>query len=216
VKSGTFENTFAPAVAHKRLAVREIMAGMSIGAIQPDSLPEDVLEALGAEIKRREKRQMTATMFLTLVLGTVGEVKCQLRLQKYVFLADSQFSRSRKGGKTADLVYGWKPCRDGPFSEHLEACVKDLVRAKTVETFGIHENGKDPGVGYRLTVKGSAEYRKMVRNLEGESKAIRALLEKFQRDSTERQLTDFVRELYPEYTTKSRMRDRFPGKDRGL
>ncbi|MDD9809944.1 MAG: hypothetical protein OXU25_09055 [Thaumarchaeota archaeon] len=180
MKSETFENVFAPAVAHERLTVDEIMAGMRVGAIHPDKLPPDVLEALDAEMKRREKRQMTATMFLTLVLGAMGEIKCRLRLQKYVFLADSQFSQSRKGRKTSDLVYRWKPYHYGPFSDHLEACVKDLVRAKIIETFNIQEDGKDPGVGYRLTIKGDAEYRKMLQNLEGESKAIRTLLGKFQ------------------------------------
>lgn len=184
MKSVTFENTFAPTVSHERLTVHEIMAGMSIGAIQPGNLPPDVLEALGAEIKRREKKQMTATMFLTLVLGAMGEIRYQPRLQKYVFLADRQFSRSRKGGKTTDLVYGWEARSHEPFSEHLEACVKDLVKAKIIETFGIHEDGKEPGVGYRLTVNGSAEYRKMLRDLKGESEAIRGLLEKFQRDGS--------------------------------
>lgn len=215
MKAGTFENTFAPAVAHKRLTVHEIMAGMGIGAIHPDRLPPDVLEALGAEIRRREKRQMTATMFLTLVLGTMGEIKCQLRLQKYVFLADNQFSRTRRGRKTTDLVYVWKPYHYGPFSEHLEACVNDLVKAKIIETFDIHEGGKEPGVGYRPTVKGGAEYRKMLGNLESESKAIRVLLEKFQHDNTEHQLIDFVYQMYLEYTAKSRIRGKF-SKERDL
>lgn len=216
MKAETFENTFAPAVAHERLTVHEIMAGMRVGAIQPDSLPPDVLEALGSEIKRREKKQVTATMFLTLVLGTMGEIKYQVRLQKYVFLADNQFTQSRKSRKTADLVYLWKPYHYGPFSEHLEACVKDLVKAKIVETFEIHESGKEPGIGYRLTVKGNAEYRKMLRNLEDEAKAIRTLLGKFQHDNTEHQLIDFVYQMYPRYTTKSLIRDKFPSKDRDL
>jgi len=42
VKSEAFENTFAPAVSHERLTVHEIMAGMRVGAIHPDSLPPDV------------------------------------------------------------------------------------------------------------------------------------------------------------------------------
>lgn len=135
-------------------------------------------------MERREKRQMTPTMFLTLVLGTMGEVKYKLRLQKYVFLADHQFSQSRNGGKTDDLVYVWRPHHFGPFSKHLETCVKDLVNAKIVETFAISERGKDPGTVYRLTVRGAADFRRMLQNLEAESGAIRALLERLRQGPT--------------------------------
>lgn len=216
VKSETFENVFAPGVSNERLNVDQIIVGLSAGAIQPDSLPPDVRDALGAEMRRREKRQMTPTMFLTLVLGTMGEVKYKLRLQKYVFLADHQFSHSRNGGKTDDLVYVWKPHHFGPFSKHLETCVKDLVKAKIIETFAINERGKDPGIGYRLTVRGTADFRRMLQNLKDESRAIRALLEKFQHDPTERQLIDFVYKMHPGYAAKSRIRDKFSSEPRDL
>lgn len=210
MKSETFENVFAPGVSNERLNVDQIIVGLSAGVIQPGSLPRDVREALGAEMRRREKRQMTPTMFLTLVLGTMGEVKYKLRLQKYVFLADHQFSQSRNGSKTNDLVYVWRPHHFGPFSEHLETCVKDLVKEKIVETFAINERGKDPGIGYRLTAKGTADFRRMLQNLEAESRAIRAMLEMFQHDPTERRLVDFVYKTHPGYAAKSRIRDKFP------
>lgn len=210
MKPETFENSFAPEVANERLTVDQVMAGMSVGAIQPNSLPPDILEAIAEEARRREKRQMTPSIFLTLVLGTMGEIKYRLRLQKYVFLADNQFSRSRKGRKTTDLVYGWKPYHYGPYSEHLSLCVKDMVKAKLIETFDVHESNKDPGVGYRLSVKGNAKFRHLLKNLEAESKEIHDLLCKFQKDHAENQLVDFVCQMYPEYTTKSRIRDKFP------
>jgi len=211
VKPETFENVFAPEVSNERLSVNQIIAGLSVGVIRPDCLPPDVQKALGAEIKRREKKQMTASMFLTLVLGTMGVIKYKLRLQKYVFLADVQFSQSRKGRKTTDRVYAWEPHHYGPFSENLETCVKYLVEKKIIETFDIHEGGKDPGVGYRLTAKGNAEFRRLLHNLEDESKAIHGLLKKFQRDRTENNLIDFVYKMHPEYTSKSRIRKKFSG-----
>lgn len=210
MKPKTFENVFAPEVANERLTVDQIMVGMSVGAIQPDSLPPDVLEALADEVRRRERDQMTPSMFLTLVLGTMGEIKYRLRLQKYVFLADNQFSQARRGRKTAEFVYKWKPHLYGPYSEHLDLCVNDLLRAKIIEAFDVHESNKEPGVGYRLTVRGNAKFRRMLKNLEGESKAIYELLGKFQKDHTENQLKDFVYQMYPEYTGKSLIRDEFP------
>jgi len=210
VKHETFENTFAPEVANEQLTIDQVMAGMSVGAIQPDSLPPDILEAIADEAGRREKRQVTPSIFLTLVLGTMGEIKYQLRLQKYVFLADNQFSRSRKGSKTTNLVYRWKPYHYGPYSEHLSLCVKDLVKAKIISTFDVDESNKGTGVGYRLTTKGNAKFRRLLKNLEAESREIHGLLHKFQKDPTENQLVDFVYQMYPEYTIKSRIRDKFP------
>ena len=216
MKPETFENVFAPEVSNERLNVNQIIAGLSAGAIRPDCLPDDVKKALSDEIRRREKRQMTASMFLTLVLGTMGVIKYKLRLQKYVFLADAQFSQTRKGHKTTDRVYAWEPHHYGPFSENLETCVKDLVKNNIIETFGIHESGKDPGVGYRLTIKGNAEFRRLLHNLEDESKAILGLLEKFQHDHTEHNLIDFVYRTHPDYTSKSRIRDKFSDTDSDL
>lgn len=216
VNTETFENAFAPEVSNERLNVDQIIVGLNVGVIQPSTLPPEVKRALDAEIKRRGKKQVTASMFLTLVLGTMGVIKYKLRLQKYVFLADKQFSQSRRGRKTSELVYMWKPHHYGPFSEHLETCVKDLVEDKMVETFAIRKNGKDPGVGYRLTAKGNVEFRRLLKNLEGESQAIHGLLEKFQHDYTEHQLVGFVYSMHPEYTTKSRISSKYPDAKRGL
>lgn len=176
VRPETFENVFAPGVSNERLDVNQIIAGLSAGIIHPDCLPPDAQKALGAEIKRREKKQMTASMFLTLVLGTMGVTRHRERLQKCVFLADAQFSQSRKGKNTTGRVYAWKAGPCGPFSETLEACVRDLEGENIVATFAIREGGRDHGIGYRLTAKGDAEFRRLLDSLEGESRAIHSLL----------------------------------------
>lgn len=208
VKPETFENVFAPFVKEKFLNVEQILLGIRAGAILPEKLPLAAQEAVHEELSRRTKAQMTRSMMLVLLLGTMGEVKYKTRLQKYLFLADKQFAM-QKGHRPEQLVYDWKPYKYGPFSESLDLCVSRARKNNTIETFTVQEDNKDEGVGYRLTIKGRAQFNAMLKTLEGSSKLIHAMLHPFQNDSTEYPLLEFVYEMHPEYITKSQIRDRF-------
>jgi len=216
VKAETFENVFAPEISQDRLNIDQIIVGLTAGMIRAGKLPPDVQAALAAEMDRRAGEGMTPMRLLVLLLGAMGEVKYKTRLQKYVFLADNQYSRSQKGGKTEDLVYRWKPHYYGPYSEDLNLCIGEAVDAKLIRVFEIHETNKNPGVAYKLTVKGNVEYRNLLKNMGGISGSIRELLEKFQHDSSEHELVKFVYQTHPKFTTKSLIRDKFSATDGGL
>ena len=204
----TFENVFAPLVKKKFLNVEQILLGMRIGAIMYEKLPPAAREAVDEEINRRRKDQMTRSMMLVLLLGTMGEVRYKTRLQKYLFLADKQFAQ-QKGRKPDNLVYDWKPYKYGPFSSVLDLCIQDAVQNKMIEVFTVKEDNKDEGVGYRLSVKGRAKFKTMLQTLDSTSTLIHEMLHKFQKDSTEYQLLEFVYQMHPEYATESHIRDKF-------
>lgn len=203
--SETFENVFAPFVKEKSLNVEQILLGIRAGAILPENLPPAVQEAVHEELSRRTREQMTRSMMLVLLLGTMGEVKYKTRLQKYLFLADKQFAK-QKGRSPNQLVYDWKPYKYGPFSESLELCVRRALKDKTIEVFTVHEDNKNEGVGYRLTIKGRAQFGAMLKTLEDTSKLIHGMLHTFQNDSTEYPLLEFVYKMHPDYATKSEIR----------
>jgi len=50
-----YENTFAPNVRNKYLAIGAIIAGLKQSAFRLDDLPPDVRKEVGEELKRREK-----------------------------------------------------------------------------------------------------------------------------------------------------------------
>ncbi len=200
VKYKTFKNSFAPLIDHELLDVEQIILGMRLGVVEQDKLPPAAREAITYEIDKRAKAQVTPVKLLVLLLGSVGDVKHKTRLQKYLFLADKQLLKTRQP-KTKHLVYEWKPHYYGPFSRHVDICVKDAVKAKLVELFTIHETNKNPDIGYRLTMKGHAEFRRLLSNFNETSSLIRGMLLKFQKDPTV-QLLDFVYWMYPEYTKK--------------
>ena len=212
----TFENVFAPEIDQDRLNIDQIMLGLTAGMIRASKLPPDVQAALAAEMDRREREDMTPMRLLILLLGTMGEVKYKTRLQKYIFLADNQYSQSQDGSKTKDLVYRWKPHHYGPFSEDLNLCIGEALDAKLISIFEIHESNKNPGVAYKLTTKGNVEFRRLQQSRTDVSRSILGLLEKFQRDPTEHELIEFVYQMHPNYATKSLIRDKFSIKDGGL
>lgn len=184
--------------------------------IRASKLPPEVQDALAAEMDRRERADMTPIRLLIILLGAMGEVKYKTRLQKYAFLADNQYSQSQNGSKTTDLVYRWKPHHYGPFSEDLDMCIGEALDARLVNVLEIHESNKSPGVAYKLTPKGNAEYRRLLQSREKVSSSIHGLLGKFQRDSTEHELIKFVYQMHPQYTTKSLIRNKFSSTDGGL
>jgi len=202
----TFENVFAPLVKKKFLNVEQILLGMRIGAIMYEKLPLAARETVDEEINRRRKDQMTRSMMLVLLLGTMGEVRYKTRLQKYLFLADRQFAR-QKGRKPRNLVYDWEPHKFGPFSSVLDLCIRDAVQNKMIEVFTVKEDSRD-GVGYRLSVKGRSKFKTMLQTLESTSGLIHEMLYKFQNDSTEYQLLEFVYQMHPEYATESQIHGR--------
>ena len=204
-----FKNTFAPLIDHEILDVEQIILGMRLGVVEQDKLPPAAKKAIKDEIDKRAKAQVTPVKLLILLLGSVGDVKYKTRLQKYLFLADNQLLKTRQP-KTKRMVYGWKPHYYGPFSKHLEFAVKDAVKANLIECFPIHEDNKSPGIGYRLTIKGRAEFQRILPNFNETSNLIRGMLLKFQKDRTEHQLLEFVYLMYPKYTEKSVIRDKFP------
>jgi len=201
-----FENVFAPFVREKSLNAEQILLGIRAGAILPESLPSDAQRAVDAELKRRTRDQATRSM-LPVLLGTLGETKHKTRLQSYLFLADRELAR-RRGREPARPVYDWKPHPHGPFSESLDTCIEEAIADRTVEEFTVRENGKDEGVGYRLTGGGREKFSTMTQTLEGASLLIRDLLARFQGDSTERPLLEFVHGAHPEYATKGAARDK--------
>jgi len=206
-KPETFENVFAPLVKKKFLNVEQILLGIRAGAILPDKLPPAAKKAVHEEITRRTKDQMTRSMLLVLLLGTMGEIKYKTRLQKYLFLADRQFAR-QKGRKPSNLVYDWEPHKFGPFSSVLDLCIRGAVQNKMIEVFTVKEDNRDEGVGYRLSVKGRAKFKTMLQTLESTSSLIHEMLYKFQDDSTEHQLLEFVYQMHPEYATESQIHGR--------
>lgn len=207
MKPETFENVFAPFIKKKSLNVEQILLGLRVGVILYEKLPPDARDAVDAELARRRKDQMTRTMLLVLLLGTMGEVRYKTRLQKYMFLADKQLAQ--QGGRRPDqLVYDWKPYKYGPFSPTLDLCVKDAVKGKMVEVFTVKEENKAEGVGYRLTVKGRAKFNAMLQTLDTASRLIYGLLHKFQKDPTEYPLLEFVYSTHPEYAAQSEIRDK--------
>jgi len=212
----TFENVFAPEISQDRLTVDQIIVGLTAGMIRAGKLPPDVQAALAAEMDRRAGEDMTPIRLLVLLLGAMGEVKYKTRLQKYAFLADNQYSQSQNGGKGADLLYRWKPHHYGPYSEDLNLCIGEAVDAKLISVFEIHETNKTPGVAYKLTVRGNAEYRHLLKTMGNVSSSIHDMLEKFQRDSSEHELVKFVYQMHPKYTTKSLIRDKFFATKGGL
>jgi len=180
----TFENVFAPEISQDRLTVDQIVLGLAAGAIRFNKLPSKVQEAIEDELDRREREDMTPIRLLIILLGTMGEIRYKTRLQKYAFLADNQYSQSQSGSKPTDLVYRWKPHHYGPFSEDLNMCVREALDAKLISVFEIQESNKSPGVEYKLTAKGNAEYRRLLQSREKVSRSIHSLLEKFHRDPT--------------------------------
>jgi len=207
VEPETFENVFAPFVKKKHLNVEQILMGVRAGAILPERLPPAAQEAVHEELARRTREQMTRSMLLVLLLGTMGEIKYKTRLQKYLFLADKQLAK-QKGRKPNQLVFDWKPYKFGPFSESLDFCVARAVKSKKVETFAVQEPNKSEGVGYRLTVRGRAQFSQMLKTLEITSKNIYGMLAPFQNDMTETPLLKFVYDMHPEYATESQIRDK--------
>jgi len=202
-----FENVFAPFVKEKFLNVEQILLGIRAGAILPESLPPDAQRAVGAELKRRTRKQVTRSALLVLLLGTMGETTHKTRLQSYLFLADKQLARIRGDGSNR-LVYDWEPHPHGPFSESLDICINEAIDDRTIEAFPARENGRGEGVGYRLTAKGRAEFNTMLQTLGDASLLIHSLLARFQEDPTERPLLEFVHRVHPEYATKDKIHDK--------
>ncbi|MDD9808826.1 MAG: hypothetical protein EB824_03805 [Thaumarchaeota archaeon S15] len=186
-----FENVFAPEIDQDRLNIDQIMLGLTAGMIRASKLPPDVQAALAAEMDRREREDMTPMRLLVLLLGTMGEIKHKTRLQKYAFLADSQYSQSQDGSKTKDLVCRWKLHRCGPFSEYLDLCVREAMDARLVTASEIRAN-KSRHTTYRLTVRGNAEHRRLLQSRKRVSRSIRGLLARFQHDSSEAALAKLV------------------------
>ncbi len=213
VKYKTFKNTFAPLIDHEILDVEQIILGMRLGVVEQDKLPPAAKKAIKDEIDKRTKALVTPMRLLILLLGSVGDVKYKTRLQKYAFLADNQLLQAKEI-KTNKLVCHWKPHHYGPFSYNLEICVNEAIEEKLVASFQIHEDGKTPGVGYRLTIKGRAEFKRLLPNFHKASKLIRGMLIDFQKDSTEYKLLEFVYQMHPKYTEKSVIRGRFANADR--
>ena len=176
MKYERFKNTFAPLIDHEILDVEQIILGMRLGVVQQDKVPPAAREAVMDEINKRAKAQVTPMTLLILLLGSVGDVKYKTRLQKYMFLADNQLLQTKEI-QTDELVCDWKPHHYGPFSEDLEICVGEAIEEKLVASFKIHEDGKTPGVGYRLTIKGRAEFKRLLPNFHKASKLIRDTLE---------------------------------------
>ncbi len=208
MKYKTFKNSFAPLIDHEILDVEQIILGMRLGMVEQDKVPTAAREAITDEINKRIKAQVSPMTLLILLLGSVGDVKYKTRLQRYVFLADKQLLQTKKL-KPDRLVYEWKPHHYGPFSEDLELCVKEAIEEKLVASFEIHEDGKNPGIGYKLTIQGRAEFKRLLSHFDDTSNLIRGMLLKFQKDQTEHQLLDFVCQMYPEYTTRDIIRDKF-------
>ena len=207
-----FENVFAPLVKKKFLNVEQILMGIRAGAILPDKLPPAAKKAVHEELTRRTKDQMTRSMLLVLLLGTMGEIKYKTRLQKYLFLADKQFAQ-QKGRKPDKLVFDWKPHKFGPFSESLDLCVNRNLKNNTIKAFTVQEANKSEGVGYQLTVKGRAQFNDMLKTFGNTSKLIHGMLHPFQDDSSQNQLLKFVYSMHPEYTTESQIRDKINNLD---
>jgi len=207
VPSEEFENVFAPFVKEKSLNVEQILLGIRAGAILPESLPPDVQRAVDAELKRRTREQVTRSMLLVLLLGTMGETKHKTRLQSYLFLADRELARKRGHGPDR-LVYDWKPHPHGPFSESLDTCIEEAIADRTIEEFTVRENGKDGAVGYRLTAGGREKFSAMLQTLGEASLLIRGLLAQFQGDSTELPLLEFVHRTHHEYATMGATHDK--------
>ena len=211
--SETFKNSFAPLIDRELLDVGQIIVGMRLGVVEQDKLPPAAKEAIRNEIDRRKKAQVSPMTLLIVLLGSVGDVKYKTRLQKYVFLADKQLLQTKKLNPDR-LVYEWKPHHYGPFSEDLELCVKEAIEEKLVASFEIHEDGKNPGIGYKLTIKGRVEFKRLLSHFHDISHLIRGMLLDFQKDRTEYNLLEFVYQMHPEYTTHSMIRDKFTNVDR--
>lgn len=204
MKPKTFENVFAPLIDKKFLNVEQIPLGLRVGVILHERLPPEAKGAVDAELARRRKNQMTRTMLLVMLLGTMGEVRHKTRLQRYMFLADKQIAR-QKGRRPVQLVCDWKLYKFGPFSPTLDLCVRDAIKSGTIEVFTAQKDGKDGGAGYRLTAKGRAKFSTMLQTLGATSRLIHGLLHKFQKGYMERQLLEFVHAAHPERATQGEM-----------
>lgn len=201
-----FENVFAPFVKEGFLSVEQILLGIRAGAILPDRLPPDAQRAVDAELKRRTREQVTRSMLLVLLLGTMGEIKHKTRLQKYLFLADNRLAQ-QVAHMRGRLVCDWRPRPHGPFSESLDLCVDEAVDDRIVEVFRVRGGNGDGGAGYRLTDRGRARFGAMLQTLEGASRLIHGMLLPFQSDPTERPLLEFVHKTRPQHSTSEPVRD---------
>lgn len=132
------------------------------------------------------------------------------RLQTYGFLLYKQYGRelSELSDNLPALKFydDWKPLRYGPFSRNLSNDIEKCVGDRTICKETVDPDRKI--YRYALTIKGRAQWRKMMNRFTSEIGAMREKISYMQTIRLELLVKEIYR-AYPEYAAHSKNKDRF-------
>ena len=136
-------------------------------------------------------------------------IKGTTRFQKYGFILHKQYDSDMKAlNKRYNIKFyaDWKPYYFGPFSRSLADDLKKCIDSKIITKVDIPTASEGKKVSmYNLTIKGKFKWRRLIINVPEVSRFVKKI------QSVQKvpyyTLLGQIYATYPEFTTKSRIRD---------